>query len=693
MVDHVRTGPATPGFGPAHVPTHPPSSTVGPSVGPRAGGVLAARAPMRPRGGSMPLAPRAALPGPDAAGARKAELDELKAQGKVTQHRFQGDDYGSADLAAHVQAPKLTTPMRDALQLAAIEAQHGEPVARQAVEQRLRQMGFDQPGLYDRIAERLQGAPVTINVRTTVVEDLLKGGSYLNQWERPAYLGDGRYAMERDNAEKTLHGLPDMRVQGPAAQAISAGWAEKNAVALRRAEEAVAEAPQLQARLQALRSDIGAMQQQVAQHSAAAMNALLQDPAKAGPLRQEHDNAYRELQALQQQAQRLEARLRSLTPQELQARQATLQQARQDMEAQRGVLQPPAQHKVQSAVPGSSAQVEFMDKRSEPIDRPHSAAINIGYRAGSAPKPVYGTSHLVLRQDVKGRSTLTGGDSLEQVYKKLPAEEARAAVGNFKHMGVALQGVPDGTLQRLAEEALNDRKPRPGAYDTRKGDTELYIEVQVFGEVKMARDVEKIVVDEDDLDAWAKGRLVGYDGSHLPARPKDEVKQSLAQLGQEMQVDVQYIRTGTSDKPGGMGALRGPGEHLGARRQVWEERGEAALKALRSGDLGVGAALIQGLPQRTGGMPLLGRAPSLAPMRRNLDALKARARQADRPASMEEIRQLADATLGSFYQCPFDPKHAREAEHVLGDSLALLAEMTRRYNQPAPRGLAGSAQG
>lgn len=49
----------------------------------------------------------------------------------------------------------------------------------------------------------------------------------------------------------------------------------------------------------------------------------------------------------------------------------------------------------------------------------------------------------------------------------------------------------------------------------------------------------------------------------------DSLEESLAQLGQEMQVDVQYIRTGTSDKPGGMPLRRGRGRALAA----WQTQG------------------------------------------------------------------------------------------------------------------------
>jgi hypothetical protein len=142
--------------------------------------------------------------------ARKEELQKLEKLNLVKRPNENDPSEAAVNkrqqrqiLETHLAQPKLTSNMREALQLADELSIKGEKLARGKVEKRLKEMGFNleaNSDLYDRIVSRLQQSPLTINLRTNILEDLMRGGGYLNQWERSinpkvgdkSYYGNGR---------------------------------------------------------------------------------------------------------------------------------------------------------------------------------------------------------------------------------------------------------------------------------------------------------------------------------------------------------------------------------------------------------------------------------------------------------------------------------------------------------------------
>jgi guanine nucleotide exchange protein RalF len=388
-------------------------------------------------------------------------VEQLQDAGLVTS--FRGSEKGE-QLSEHVGKAKLTGNMRDAIKLADRLATRSEAEDRAAFEDRLKNLGFDPKtydNAYDRIAEYVRTAPVTINFVTSMLDKLLHAGTYQNMWERSVSYADEDYAKTRNETEKALHNLPEMHpdMGTPAVETLKTGAAE---------------------------GGIG---------------------------------------------------------------------------------------------PVATGKFGAQEKRSLVIDRPHSAGVNAPrHRAGAAPGSSYGTSHIVLREAVKERSTITGGDSLEQIYKKELGEEA---VGTFNHVGPALRRMNDQTLKYIARQVLTPNEPRALERGMDKT-TPAYLEAQVFGEISLIRDVAKLVIDEDDLEAWAAGDFRNpYTGDKLPNRAKSEVKDMIQEYCDKNDIAVEYIRTGeTQFKEFAPGAARNPGSDLAALKQSWELQIEATLEAL-----------------------------------------------------------------------------------------------------------------
>lgn len=579
-------------------------------------------------------------------------------------------------LEEHVYQPKLSTNVRDALDLAREVSAKEEAGARAKVEKRLVGLGFDPDttsDLYDRMVERARKSPVTINLRTNIIEALLQGGEYTNQWERSvhpssgqAYFGGGKYAVDRNETEKVLHGLPELEEIGEAAGTISGEMDDRNKASIAAVRRKLDELPAWEEREKELAGELDLLQETAEQHIDKSVQLVSRNPEASKAIQEHYALIYTQIETTTKKLTQLREQIEERKA-ELPKLRLALKQAELEAQVGKGTIRDVA-----------TDEGGFREKRSAPTDRPHSAAVNVSYRAGAAPKTTYGTSHLVLRDDVKARSTVVGGDSLEQIYKKLTPEEALAAVGTFENLGVALLHAHDGTLRTLAEEARNPDAPRK--HDKGKSDTALYLEVQVFGSIKMSRDVAKIVVDEDDLDAWERGDLVDYYNKKIPPKPKAEAKKSIADYARAYGIDVEYIRTGSTDKPGGMGALRGPGKHLSARRQGWEERGEAVLVAFRAGNWATGLALARNARDMGSGSFF---GPSyatsgLTTLAGTMKKLQALAANTSLSHSEEQLMKLARETLASFHASPFDPDYLDEVNRVLTNCIVALKTCVER---------------
>ncbi|WP_309890417.1 DUF3626 domain-containing protein [Archangium sp.] len=200
---------------------------------------------------------------------------------------------------------------------------------------------------------------------------------------------------------------------------------------------------------------------------------------------------------------------------------------------------------------------------SQPGDRPHSAAVNVAlHRAGGGVNPTYGTSHMVLRDETRQRTTLTGGDSLEQTWKKNKDKKnpdgsklsLDTLVGTYDFPGVALQHLDDSTLAVLAQNALDPTGPEPKRIQN--GMVAFpYMEAQVFGGINISRDVARLVIDQNDLDLWTSGRYPSPDdpSAKLPAQDKAALKQRLESFCKQHGIELEFIQTGPKEvTPGGV---------------------------------------------------------------------------------------------------------------------------------------------
>lgn len=592
-------------------------------------------------------------------------------------------------LNQHLSQVRLSPNIRAALKTAQQESVKHEEEARTIVEKRLKAMKFDlgeNHALYNAIVARVVASPITINLRTNLLEAIFRGGAYLNQWERSvhpasgqkAYYGDGDYAITRNETEKTLHRLPELLPLNEAAQTITPAVVKKRQNLIGKLEASIGSVPGLTAELKPLQEANAARAEQ--------LEVLVQSMGqhhKAGtvtsPAAKQIQAEYEKLYKLQkEEIARLERKIKELK---------TLTDSLGSKKLELAKLQLEQQLETGALGPARVTQSGFQEARSLPTDRPHSAAVNASFRGGAAAKSLYGTTHLVLRENVKARSTLAGGDSLEEIYKKLSPEKALAAIGTFENPGVALQYCHDATLKMLAEEALNPDAPR--THHKGRPDTVPYLEAQVFGDILIARDVAKIVVDEDDLDAWEQGTLMDYNGP-LPAKTKVEAKKLINAYAKQHGIDVQYIRTGSSDpKKTAPGSARGPGDHLAARRQGWEERSEAALKALRAQNWASGLKLLASVrPMGKGSLFGPSYATSgLTILAKRMTSLQTLAGQGQKQKmNGEQLATLAAETLEDFLSSAFNPDHLDEVHRVLSNCLVALRTCIETHLTSEERG-------
>jgi hypothetical protein len=174
--------------------------------------------------------------------------------------------------------------------------------------------------------------------------------------------------------------------------------------------------------------------------------------------------------------------------------------------------------------------------------RPISAALNIGYFYGGA-APVYGTSYLVLRDNVKQRCTFTAGDSLEHHWKK---GLYLSTVGTSDALVNVLYQMSDPALACVAKLALKISGPPDGKYLQ-------YVEAQIFGGIDMTTDIRALVIDDDELNYWITAKhsipesLKGKD-PYIRSEAVQVLKSMIEQFCNMHNIILKYINTGRGDQ-------------------------------------------------------------------------------------------------------------------------------------------------
>lgn len=584
-----------------------------------------------------------------------------------------GDKGLRGKLEAHVAAPKLTTNVRDALKLADQISADAEPEFRKKVEEKLAKMGFDlkqNPDLYDKIVGLMQSSPVTINFKTTAIETLFQSRFYQNQWERSvhprsgkkAYYGDGGYARDRDKTERILHGLPELEEIGEAAESIN--------------PHAIAELTKLRKEVATLKASLASGETEKQLQAQETLRTSLAGQIKVSSLAivKQYDQTLRE--------EMIVVRDRFIA-----SREASLKKTealKEEFAEKQKKLALLSQNLIESELAFSTGKDQlrptkvesgkFREKRSLPVDRPHSAAIGPQHRGGAAVNVSYGASHMVLRDAVKQRSTVTGGDSLEQIWKK---GLSKREVSTFKHMGAALFHANDMVLKLLAQHALNPDAPKDKLPKMLASQSLPYLEAQVFGPIDLARDVEKLVIDEAELDAWAAGEAyeVYKPGVKVPKKPKAELKKMIEDYAESMGIEVVYIDSGTAADVMMVGAVRAPGEDITDFVQPFEIYTEKTLKSFRAKDWAGGIAEALKVEPRGKGS-ILG--PSykttgltgIVELEKELHDLKTKGAE----DKEEAYAELSGRLLKQFYRTAMKVKHANEFERVLANVISFLRE-------------------
>jgi len=174
--------------------------------------------------------------------------------------------------------------------------------------------------------------------------------------------------------------------------------------------------------------------------------------------------------------------------------------------------------------------------------------------------PLYGTNHLVLKQSVRQRATFTHTDSLQM----------------FNHMKISEMTDP-GDAYSVFRERMRDDDNLVGVLEYLKGETAQhvlesvvsilprfnypsgsdYIEIQIGERVRIPQDIEKIVINQDEIDYW----LTGTRRDLLPAEIRNtdpnsverrlyitEFNDRVTELG-ELGIELESYRFGVDPNP------------------------------------------------------------------------------------------------------------------------------------------------
>ncbi|WP_199351089.1 DUF3626 domain-containing protein [Haliangium ochraceum] len=537
-------------------------------------------------------------------------------------------------LETALQSPLKSWNQRESLATSDAYAAETEEEDRVAAQQRIIELIIelgadpaDFPHAFDQCVEHIQRSPLTVNFFTAAAPNILQGG-YLNRAERsfgtpdsnqafnPNY-GNPQYASDRDQVEQTMHDMPPMHPH----------FVPEDMQVARISDDRTG-------RLYAptARSD---------RYPGRGPMITVTDP-------QGHTRPWTGAQASRPPSEFFRGR-ELLSP-------------------------PPAE---QLPRDGRTSQPRY----SLPSDRPHSAAVNaVGYRAGGAPSANYGKSHLVFKEEVKQRSTYTGQDSKDFIFQGTglggPANARGAsAVATYGHLARAIRFADPGALKVMIYEALKlaDRgiaKPET----TGAGGAFLpYIEAQILGEIDLSRDVSKLVIDEDDLDLWAEGKLKRDTLDALPPRSKEQTKAMIEGHAERLGIRVEYIRTGRNPHAS---ELAGP--HMTEQEHPWRVASERALSSLLDGrwdDFVPQAMEIDRVSVGAGSQltpyQFMGLAP-LAALRKHAQQLRAGRRENQQLEA--QTRSLADRVLTELHRSDIDRKFSDDQGILLKEIMRELAQ-------------------
>lgn len=561
---------------------------------------------------------------------------------------FRADATRRQTIEGAVQSPLKTWNQRASLATSDEYAASTEALDRaaaiQVLNSLLTEMKVDPsrfPDAFDKVVEHIRRSPLTVNFFTAAAPNILQGG-YLNRAERsfgtqdsnktfnPNYINP-QYASDRDQVEQTMHAMPPMH-------------------------------PHF------VPEDL-----QVARISDAETGRMYAPTARADrypgspPMITVTDPQGQTRPALSDDASR--------PPSELFRGKELLR---------------PSEHE-QIPNDGKTSQPPF----SLPSDRPHSAAVNaVGYRAGGAPSANYGKSHFVFKEEVKQRSTYTGQDSKDFIFQGTGLggrDQARgaSAVATYGHLARAIRFADRKALKVVLHEALGLEKqgiPKPST--TGSGGAFLpYIEAQIIGQIDLSRDVSKLVIDEDDLDLWAEGKLKRDTLDALPPRPKSETKAMLEAHAKRLGIRVEYIRTGRNPN-----ATELAGPYMTEQEHPWRVASERALTALLDRRWDAFLPLAMELDQVSVGAgsrftpyAVMGLGP-LSAMREQARELSEGRRKNDDLGA--QTSALAGQILTFLHQSDIDRKYANDQGILLKDAMRDLVQCGFELlgREEAPRG-------
>ncbi|WP_198120265.1 eCIS core domain-containing protein [Massilia rhizosphaerae] len=458
------------------------------------------------------------------AGGRVSEVLKAK-DGKGAQTRGAIERVLRNPIKTYVQREALNTADKSAIstEKADIEA------AKKKIDEALGALGVKNlgkyPDAYERCVKHLQNSTLTTNLPTTALFSVLRGG-YLNRAERTQGTADSNkifnpdygypdYAYTRDQAERRLHHLPPMHPH----------FVPEDM------QEAYDEV--LESRIKGTKSE----------------------HAKGVYKKEEQGPVIKVTSETGEESYPLEDPRRPAT------------------EVFRG-----------------REYLKAVDEPSEPLslpgDRPHSAALNpLGYRSGGAPSVAYGKSSLVWKHEVNKRSTYTGMDSKDYMVEGKALSRGGPPTGlnvrgvaSFDHMARVLIHCDPGTLRAIVYKALDLQKDGVKAPAMHACGAALsYIEGQIFGQIDLSRDVEKIIIDEDDLDLWEEGLLKTDTIKTVAPKPKAETKRDLLAWAASLGVPIQFIRSGRNKAD-----ASGAGPHLTDVAEQWEGVVESTLTDMQA---------------------------------------------------------------------------------------------------------------
>ena len=129
--------------------------------------------------------------------------------------------------------------------------------------------------------------------------------------------------------------------------------------------------------------------------------------------------------------------------------------------------------------------------------RPKYAALNYArLKYGSAAQ--WGKSYMVLKEYVKHAATYVHTDSFDISGSARQRAVLAGQVANFLHMQRLLVNMPTIMLKALESASrgvsFGEQKQPPGIGDT------CYIEGHVHSEVRFQRDIQKLVINQEELD-------------------------------------------------------------------------------------------------------------------------------------------------------------------------------------------------